>query len=164
MSDWTVRDAGVDDFDAIRRVNLANEPEVGPMDTQRIELFAESAARFQVVVADGDVVGLFVGLTEGIDYASPNYRWFTDRHERFAYVDRVALEPAVRGTGCADALYHGFETWAAASDRDRVCAEVNTVPANPRSMRFHGRRGFVVIDEVAPYGGEERVAMLEKRV
>lgn len=164
MSGWTIRDVGIDDHDAIRRVNLANEPEVGPLDAPRIELFTESAARFQVVVADGDVVGLFVGLAEGVDYSSPNYRWFSDRHERFAYVDRVALEPAVRGTGCADALYLEFETWAAASGRRLVCAEVNTVPANPRSLRFHQRRGFVVIDEVAPYGGEERVAMLEKRL
>lgn len=164
MSDWKVRDAAVDDFDAIRRVNLANEPEVGPLDTPRIELFAASAARFQVVESDGDVVGLFVGLTEGIDYSSPNYRWFTQRHERFAYVDRVALAPAVRGTGCADELYGDFETWAADSGRSLVCAEVNTVPANPRSMRFHQRRGFVVVDEVAPYGGDERVAMLEKQL
>lgn len=164
MSDWTIRPAGPDDHDAIRRVNVANEPEVGPLDVRRIELFTEAAARFQVVVADDAVVGLFVGMTEGVDYASPNYLWFTERHPRFAYVDRVALQPAARGSGCADALYEDFEVWARETERPLLCAEVNTIPANPRSMRFHERRGFVMVDEIAPYGGEERVAMLEKRL
>lgn len=164
MGGWTIRDASVGDHEAIRRVNVANEPEVGPLDVARFELFTAAAAHFRVVVAAGEVVGVFVGLAEGLDYASPNYRWFVDRHRRFAYVDRVALEPGTRGSGCADALYDDFETWARETDRPVLCAEVNTVPFNPRSMRYHERRGFVVVDEVAPYGGEERVAMLEKRL
>ena len=164
MSDWTIRDARPEDHDTIRVVNVSNEPEVGPLDAARLELFTHAAARFQVVVADDEVVGLFVGLTEGVDYASPNYRWFTERHPRFAYVDRVALQPTARGSGCADALYENFEGWARETERPLLCAEVNTVPANARSMRFHERRGFVMVDEIAPYGGEERVAMLEKRL
>lgn len=162
MSEWTIRDARADDADSIRRVNVANEPEVGPLDQNRLELFGRAAARFQVVVAEGSIVGVFVGLTDGIDYDSPNYRWFADRHDRFAYVDRIAIQPAVRGTGAADALYEEFEAWAQERGLPIMCAEVNTVPPNPRSLRFHERRGFVVVDEVAPYGGEERVAMVEK--
>ena len=164
MVEWTIRDAEAEDREAIRKVNVANEPEVGPLDQNRLGLFARAAPRFQVVEADGAVVGLFVGLADGLGYDSPNYRWFAARHDRFAYVDRIALQPAVRGSGVADALYDDFEAWARREGRPVVCAEVNTVPPNPRSSRFHERRGFVVVDEVAPYGGEERVAMVEKRV
>lgn len=164
MGDWTIRDVDTSDLDAVRAVNLANQPEVGSLDDDRIALFLAHAGRFRVVELDGRLEGIFVGLTEGVDYPSPNYRWFVDRHPRFAYVDRIALQPTLRGLGVAAALYEEFETWAAATGRPAVCAEVNTVPPNPRSLRFHERRGFSVVAELAPYGGDERVAMVEKRV
>lgn len=161
MTDWIIRDRRPEDDERLVAVNAANEPEVGPLDPGRLELFAEQARAFWVVEFDLRIVGLFVGLLEGVEYASPNYRWFAVRHPRFAYVDRIALEPEARGLGIADRLYDDFEAVAA---RAVVCAEVNVVPANPRSMRFHERRGFVVVDELAPYGGEERVAMVERAV
>lgn len=161
MAQWHIRPRTPADDEAIRVVNAANVPEVGPLDDDRLTLFAAEAAHFDVVELDGDVVGLFVGLTEGMGYASPNYRWFLDRHPRFAYVDRIALQPEVRGAGVADELYGRFEAWAVDTGRPVVCAEVNVVPPNPRSMRFHERRGYAPVGDVAPYGTDERVAMVE---
>ncbi|WP_436794920.1 GNAT family N-acetyltransferase [Actinospongicola halichondriae] len=161
MADWVIRDVTVDDVESVVAVNAANEPEVGPLDVARVELFLSSADRFRLVELDGEIVGVFVGLVEGLDYPSPNYQWFAQRHARFAYVDRIALQPAARGLGAAAGLYDEFETWARGSSRPVVCAEVNTVPPNPRSLAFHRRRGFAVVDEIAPYGGDERVAMVE---
>lgn len=162
MTTWTIRDVEPVDIDAVRTVNEMNEPEVGPLDDVRAALFLAAAASFRLVEIEGAVVGVFVGLHESIDYASPNYRWFAARHDRFAYVDRIALQPQGRGLGIAAAIYDDFEAWARSSDRSVLCAEVNTVPPNPRSLRFHERRGFVMVDEVAPYGGDERVAMVQK--
>lgn len=163
---WTIRPRTAADDDALRFVNAANVPEVGVLDDDRLALFSAAASRFEVVELAGPdgaaIVGLFVGLVEGLPYQSPNYRWFAQRHPRFAYVDRIALQPEVRGLGVADALYEAFEDFARRTDRPVVCAEVNTEPPNPRSLRFHLRRGFVVVDEVSPYGTDERVAMVEK--
>lgn len=164
MAPWTVRDRRPGDDAALRALNQANVPAVGPLDDDRLALFGEHACRFQVVVQDGALLGLFVGLAEGLPYQSPNYRWFAERHERFAYVDRIALAPGLRGEGVADALYAAFEDLAASTGRPVVCAEVNVEPPNPRSMRFHERRGFEVVGEQAPYGTDERVAMVEKRL
>lgn len=162
MAEWRIRPRTAADDDRIRAINAANVPEVGALDDERLALFADAAAHFEVVELDGAVVGIFVGLAEDVAYASPNYRWFADRHERFAYVDRIAMAPEARGIGAADAVYERFERWAASTGRPVVCAEVNVVPPNPRSMRFHERRGFVAVGELAPYGTEERVAMVEK--
>lgn len=159
---WSIRAATPADHDAIGALNAANVPEVGVLDEERLALFARAADAFWVVEQDGALLGLFVGLFEGHDYASANYRWFADRHDRFAYVDRIALAPAARGRGVADALYDRWESAAAERGVPVVCAEVNTVPENPRSLAFHERRGFVRIAEEAPYGGDERVAMLER--
>ena len=159
---WRLRPYASGDADAVRRVNAANVPEVGVLDDGRLALFASTAPHFDVVELAGEVVGLFVGLAEGSDYASPNYRWFAARHERFAYVDRIALQPEARGIGAAAEIYARFEAWARDTGRPVVCAEVNVEPPNPRSLRFHERRGFEVVDEVAPYGTDERVAMVEK--
>jgi uncharacterized protein len=159
---WRIRERTPDDDDAVRAVNGANVPEVGPLDEDRLHLFSTRAASFDVVEVGGAVVGVFVGLAEDLPYTSPNYRWFADRHRRFAYVDRIALQPEVRGLGVADALYDRFESWARASGRPVVCAEVNVEPPNPRSLRFHERRRFTVVGELAPYGNHERVAMVEK--
>jgi predicted GNAT superfamily acetyltransferase len=151
------------DVGAVHALNAANVPAVGVLDDDRVALFLR-AATWLVAEAAGDVVATFVGLREGVDYRSPNYRWFADRHERFSYVDRIALRPAVRGTGLADALYRRWFAAAARASVPVVCAEVNVEPPNPRSMAFHRRHGFEVVAEVAPYGPDERVAMLVRPV
>ena len=154
------------DLPAVQALNAANVPAVGVLDEARVDLFTRAADAFWVAVDDdtATVVGLFVGLREGRPYTSPNYRWFAARHDRFAYVDRIALTPAARGTGLADSLYDRWEQAARADGVALLCAEVNVLPPNPRSMAFHARRGMVPVAEVASHGGEGRVAMLEKAV
>lgn len=150
------------DLPAVRALNAANVPAVGPLDDDRIELFLTAAEAFWVAIQGATVAGLFVGLLAGHDYASPNYRWFGQRHERFAYVDRIALAPDARGSGLADTIYDRWEQVARAANAPVLCAEVNTVPPNPRSLAFHTRRGVLPVAEVAPYGDDRRVAMLQK--
>ena len=153
------------DTDQVLALNAANVPEVGEMDADKLAGFVEWAPYVQVVEVDDAIVGLLIGLTEGLPYGSPNYAWFGERHPSFAYVDRIAIDEGQRGAGWGPALYRAFEAWVKESGRSLLCAEVNTEPPNPRSLRFHDLFGFDMVAQVEPYGTPDyRVGMMEKRL
>lgn len=143
-------------------LNEACQPEVGPMDEAKLAGFEQWAAQMRVVEVNGRIVGFLVGLTEDAPYGSPNFAWFVERHPSFAYVDRVAIDEAQRGAGWGPALYRDFEGWARDNSRPVLCAEVNTEPPNPRSLRFHDLFGFDMVAQFHPYGNDRRVGMMEK--
>lgn len=148
---------------AVLAINEECVPEVGDMNEEKLALLQRNASFFVVVEVDDEVVGFLIGLDEtATEYGSPNYAWFGERHESFAYVDRIALSSRARGRGFGPDLYSAFEAWAAKAGKPVLTAEVNTVPDNPRSHRFHELFGFEVVDRQRPYGPDEEVAMYEK--
>ena len=149
------------DAHSVLELNEANVPDVGPMDRSKLELLIAEAVLFEVVELEGEVEGALVVLAEGSSYGSPNYRWFAQRHPEFVYVDRIMLSPATRGKGLGVELYERAATAGRQAGKPMLCAEVNTIPPNPRSFRFHQRFGFVELGRERPYGTEEEVAMFE---
>ena len=147
---------------AVLAVNDANVPDVGPMDDAKLDLLVTEAISFDVVVVDDAVVGLLILLGPGGTYPSPNYRWFSERFDDFVYVDRIALAEAARGQGWGPQLYEHAESVARQREVETLTAEVNTVPPNDRSLRFHTIAGFDEVARCHPYGGDEEVAMLVK--
>ena len=108
------------------------------LDAARLDRLLGWAAAAPALV-QGDRLGAFLlGFGPGSPYDSPNYRWFGDRLDRFAYIDRVIVAPWAQGRGCARALYAAL---AAALPGPLVC-EVNSEPANPGSDAFHATLGF----------------------
>jgi predicted GNAT superfamily acetyltransferase len=157
----TVRDYRPEDADAVLALNADNVPEVGPLDAAKLALFAREAAWLPVVLDGAEIVGFAVLLTEGARYESPNYRWFAGRHGRFFYVDRIAIAGQARGKGLGQRLYRDSLERARSGDRPVFCAEVNTIPPNAASMRFHERFGFREVARNRPYDPGSEVAMLE---
>lgn len=148
------------DAAAVLALNQANLPDVGPMDEEKLALLSAEAFSFDVVEVASGVVGALISLSEGSSYQSPNYRWFSGRYPHFVYVDRVMLAEEARGHGWGPALYTSLEKLATAAGKPVMLAEVNTVPRNDRSLRFHELFGFTEVGREHPYGGEEEVAML----
>jgi len=134
------------------------------MDVDKLNGFIEWAPYMRVVEVGGAIVGFLIGLTEQAPYTSPNFGWFKQRHASFAYVDRVAVDEAQRGTGWGPALYRDFEQWAIDQEKGLICAEVNTEPPNPRSLRFHDLFGFDLVEQFQPYGPDLKVGMMLKKI
>ncbi len=151
--------------ESVLALNAACQPEVGSLDNEKLDRFADWAPYFKVVEADGALVAFLIGLTEEAPYESPNFGWFVNKVDSFAYIDRIAVAEQARGAGIGPLLYQDFEQWAISASKKSLCAEVNVEPPNPRSLRFHEIYGFEALEEFEPTGSADyRVVMLAKNV
>jgi len=103
-----------------------------------------------------------IALDQDATYASPNFQWFRARFPRFVYVDRVVVARGAHGRGLGRMLYRALTEAARESGHDRICAEINAVPPNPASDRFHAAFGFTEIGraELADSGKTVRYVSL----
>ena len=150
-ADW-FRRATPDDLDRLLELNNEAVPAVNELTADELSWFLEVAHLFPVAEdpGSGEVVALLVGLDgPGLAYQSLNYAFFCEqarrRQDRFLYVDRVVVHPSAWGRGLARAMYRLLTE--SADGHTRLCAEVNTVPRNDRSLEFHERYGFEVVGE-----------------
>ena len=121
--------------------NDANVDLLSPLDEERLVTLLGWSDLGCVITDDGRDVGFVLTFTGGTAYDSPNYRWFSARHNAFYYLDRVVVDASVRRTGIGTRVYDAIE------DRARglapvMCLEVNVDPPNEPSLTFHRRRGY----------------------
>jgi predicted GNAT superfamily acetyltransferase len=150
-----------DDLETVLRLNEAAVPAVNSVGLEQMNWFAAHAAYFTVATRDGQFAGFLIGMRPGTAYASPNYRWFCDAYEDFGYIDRIAIATDARRLGLATRLYRDFEASLPPSAAVMTC-EVNIVPPNDSSMRFHENYGFRRVGTQTLGGGDKKVAMMAK--
>lgn len=150
----------------LARLHVINEASTPNVSTEtEASLAACFATGMCLVAVDAADTPLgFLSLVEpGADYPSQNYAWFEARGGDYAYVDRIALAPETRGQGLGPKLYtRAFEHFA--GKRETMVCEINTVPPNLGSKRFHERLGFHVVGHAAHDPGVYEVAFLERRL
>ena len=156
-----IRDVSDFDLDAVLSLNQAEVPHVGSVDAEKMRWYADHATYFRVAMADARLAAYLVGFRPGTPYTSPNYRWFCEHYDDFAYVDRIAVAPLARRTGLASRMYSDFAAAMPDSVNIMTC-EVNIRPPNPSSMDFHRRLGFEQVGSLRSADGEKEVAMLLK--
>lgn len=157
-----IRDWREADLLALHAINEASVPGVGSVTRDEFDkLVREDSAVTLVAEVAGLPAGFVLCMYEGLDYRSLNYRWISERYERFAYVDRVAIAEEARGKQLGQALYEAvFERFA--EERSVLLAEVNLAPPNPGSLRFHKRHGFREVGERWEIEGQKGVVYLER--
>jgi predicted GNAT superfamily acetyltransferase len=146
------------DIADVLALNQANVTELSPLDEPGLQDLRKLADRFDVLDVEGGFGGFVVTFAPGAPYDSENYRWFSARHRRFYYLDRVVLHERYRRHGFGTFMYDEIERVAA--PYGRLALEVNLVPRNEPSLAFHERRGYV---EVGRLGDETHlVSLMEK--
>jgi len=159
--DYILRDVSEADFEAVLILNQSEVQYVGSVDLHKMQWFAANAAYFRLMTTDDKLAAYLIGMRPGTSYESPNYRWFCDRYDEFAYVDRVVVAEFARRDGLASRLYEDFAHAMPDSVGIMTC-EVSISPPNETSMRFHERLGFRQVGSQAKAGG--KVAMLVRDI
>ncbi len=148
------------DYDEVLMLNRESVPHVNLIDHDELQWFFDNAACVLVAKIKQRLAGFLIGLRPGTDYASPNYRWFSDNYADFAYIDRVAVAQWARRRGIAEALYDTFQRSQAGVPA--MTCEVNIRPPNEGSMLFHERMGFHQVAAQEIDDGKKEVALMEK--
>jgi len=157
----TIRPLTPADAPVVLAINEASVHHLAPLDHREYLRFLDVAAQAWGAEVDGDLVGFVFVLDPGVDYASPNYAWFSERYGDFAYLDRVAIDARARRQGVGTAIYDAVE--ARAAERGvPLLLEVNVEPPNEASLAFHAARGFVEVGTLAHDGGAKVVRLLAK--
>ena len=126
--------------------------------------FDDLITRAFAALATVDANAFLLAFDESGDIPSPNYKWFRERYQRFVYIDRVVVAPALRRGGIAAAFYSELRERARAAGHTMVCCEVNSDPPNPASDAFHARQGFALVGEARLADRGKTVRYLAKQL
>ncbi len=162
--DITIRPVALEDISFVLDLNETNVEVLSPMDETRFFYFIDKSELFQVIEADGIPAAFLICLREGIDYDSENYIWFSKQYEKFLYVDRIVIAEESRGQGLGKQIYENVFRHAAETGVGTVTAEVDVIPYNEPSLKFHEAMGFTEVGQQVIRGGEIKVSLQERIV
>ena len=156
----TLRPIEPHDHPAVLAWNEANVEVLAPLSEERlVELLDQGDG--VIIEENGRAVGFVLTFLAGSAYDSPNYRWFSERHASFLYLDRVVVDPSVRRTGVGGRVYDLIEQRAAGTG-PVMCLEVILDPPNEPSLAFHRNRGYVEVGQQV--WSDHLLTMMEKDV
>ena len=156
----SIRPYRSDDFPNLFAANEASVPGVGRETEDSLAKWISLSTCLVAVDNDDQALGFVTVMETGQPaYDSPNMRWFEsyakETGKSVVYVDRIALLPEARGQRLGEALYQAaFEHF---EGHDEIGCEINTLPPNPGSHRFHERLGFKPVGEATYRPGEKAV-------
>lgn len=152
------------DFDGILALNEASVPHVNSISRAELKILGEQACAFIKVEEAGQLAGLVIALPPGQHYQSLNYRWFSNRFDKFLYIDRIMVNPEFRRRGVASMIYDELARICKRNGLERLTCEVNIVPPNPGSLALHHEIGFRQVDTQQTDGGNKEVSLLAKEI
>ena len=133
---YKLRNTLEDDLSEIFHINEASIPAVNTVSIEEFKWFLSKKTYFKCAMdEDRNICGFLLVLPPGIDYESLNYKWFSSRYEKFAYIDRIAISKNWRNKGMGKSLYTDLENTL--KDYNLIACEYNVKPLNQVSKQFH---------------------------
>lgn len=159
--DMLIRDIQERDLDFVLRVNRENVEVLSPMDEEKLRFFMEQGELVKVLeVGAGQPTAFFIVLREGVsEYKSENYIWFSNKYEKFLYIDRIVIDAPYRRMGLGREIYEYVFEHAGETGVPVVTAEIDTIPYNEASLKFHEEMGFKEVGEQFIRGGSIKVSL-----
>mgnify|MGYP005705780975 FL=1 len=99
-----------------------------------------------------------VGLLPNRPYNSVNYKWFEKKYKSFIYIDRIVISFEYQNKGFGTLFYDDLKNLFKDS-YDSVTCEVNIIPKNDISMKFHKKYGFKEVGQQRTENGKKLVSM-----
>ena len=158
-----IRETSPADLDAALALNNANLPALNELDRTEIARLASISHLSLTAEVDDVFAGFCIVFAPGADYASLNFQWFSRTYTEFAYLDRIAVDPAFRRYGIGRSFYAELQQ-RLAGHFPVLCCEVNVRPANDASLEFHHSIGFREVGRQDTDGGNKTVSLLELRL
>jgi hypothetical protein len=155
-----IRDMTTADLGAALVLNNLNVPALNELDDAEIERLVGMSLVSLAAEVDGAFAGFCITFAPGVDYGSLNYAWFSRNYMEFAYLDRIAVDPAFRRYGIGRAFYAELRQRLTGTT-PVLCCEVNVRPRNDASLEFHQSIGFREVAQQDTDGGKKTVSLLE---
>jgi uncharacterized protein len=155
-----IRDMTTADLGAALVLNNLNVPALNELDDAEIERLLGMSLVSLAAEVDGAFAGFCITFAPGVDYGSLNYAWFSRNYMEFAYLDRIAVDPAFRRYGIGRAFYAELRQRLTGTT-PVLCCEVNVRPRNDASLEFHQSIGFREVAQQDTDGGKKTVSLLE---
>ena len=99
-----------------------------------------------------------IGLLPNRPYNSVNYKWFEKKYKSFIYIDRIVISFEYRNKGFGTLFYDDLKNLYKYS-YDSLSCEVNIIPKNHISMKFHKKYGFKEVGQQRTENGKKLVSM-----
>ena len=151
------------DIDAALELNNLNAPAVGEIDRTTLEFLIEHSL-YSFAIGTDTLHAFCITFAPGAPYTSVNYQWFSKEYSDFVYLDRIVVSETMRNNSLGAKLYAAVEQRML---KDRcapiLTCEVNLIPPNTGSIRFHNRIGFREVGQQDSKPGLT-VSMLAKTV
>ena len=158
-----LRNVKIDDLKDIIEINEESIPAVNTVSLMQFNSFLRDCIYFKVVTNRSQkICGFLLVLPSGLEYDSLNYKWFSSRYEKFAYIDRIAISKNWRNKGMGKSLYTDLENTL--KDYNLIACEFNVIPLNQVSKQFHESLDYENVGFQLTENGTKKVSLMTKKI
>ena len=160
---YNLRNVKIDDLKDIIEINEESIPAVNTVSLMQFKSFLRDSIYFKVVTNRSQkICGFLLVLPSGLEYDSLNYKWFSSRYEKFAYIDRIAISKNWRNKGMGKSLYTDLENNL--KDYNLIACEFNVIPLNQVSKQFHESLDYENVGFQLTENGTKKVSLMTKKI